>query len=178
MSIRLKPSAGFYLAVIPPAFLAIDLIYEQTVLSWERGPQMVGFTLLHTAGIVLLPLILASLLWCATTLLLPLFTRRWNLGNIAGAVSIAGLLGVTMLPYGFWVTLFADRIAKGPHAAEFLVDMAASGEVRSVRALVAQGVPVNASNRAGLRAIEAAANAQQEEARLLLETLGGSAKRF
>ena len=55
MSIQVKSSWGFYLAIIPPTLLAIDMVYENTALSWEGGPQMIGFTLMHTVGIILLP---------------------------------------------------------------------------------------------------------------------------
>jgi hypothetical protein len=178
MAVQYKPSRGFWFAVLPPALLAVDMVYENTLLSWERGPQMIGFTLMHTVGIFLLLLILASLVWCAIALVGPLFSKSWNLGNIAGIGLIASLLMVASLPYGFWVKLFAGRIAKGPHAVEFLVHMAAIGERGAVEALLAQGVPINASDRGGIRAIEAAANAKQEEMRMLLESKGGTDKRF
>jgi hypothetical protein len=32
------------------AILAARLIWEQTVWTWERGPQMVGFSLAHGPG--------------------------------------------------------------------------------------------------------------------------------
>jgi hypothetical protein len=178
MLVHMKPSRGFYWALIPPALLALDMVYENTALSWSHGPQMIGFTLVHTVGIILFPLILASLIWCAMTVLVPLFTKTWNVGNIAGAAMIAGLLGVASLSYGFWVKLFAERISKGPHAVEFLVHMAAIGERGAVEALLAQGVPINASDRGGIRAIEAATTAKQEEMRLFLESKGGTDKRF
>ncbi|HQU49616.1 MAG TPA: hypothetical protein PLM09_10910 [Casimicrobiaceae bacterium] len=177
-SIRKHPSTAFYLAVVPPCLLTADLVYENTALSWSAGPQMIGFSLMHTVGIILFPLVLASIVWCALTVLLPLHTRRWNLGNIGGALLILLMLAIASLPYGFWVGLFAERISKGPHAAEFLVHMAALGEQEAVEALLKHGVPVNASNRAGLRAVEAATNAQQESVRVFLESKGGTDKRF
>src|SRR5580704_14200389 len=45
------------LGVIPligTALLAGRLIWEQTVWTWERGPQMVGFSLAHGSSAVLL----------------------------------------------------------------------------------------------------------------------------
>ncbi len=172
------PSRGFYLAVVPPALLAIDMIYENTALSWSGGPQMIGFTLMHTVGIVLIPAVFASLIWSATTVIVPLFNKKWNFANIAGALLVVGLVAVASLPYGFWVKTFAARIAAGPHAAEFLVHMAALGELSAVEALLEHGVPVNESNRRGLRAIEAAENEKQIEVRSYLESRGGTAKRF
>lgn len=99
MIVRHRPSLGFYIAVVPPALLALDMVWENTVLSWERGPQMIGFTLVHTVGIILFPAILASLIWAASTVLVPIFTRRWNFANIVGAAAIVCLLGIASLSY-------------------------------------------------------------------------------
>jgi len=173
-----SPSWGFYLAVVPPALLAIDMVYENTALSWSGGPQMVGFTLMHTVGIVLIPAVLASLIWAAATVIVPVFNKKWNLANVGGGLLVVVFVGVASLPYGFWVKAFAARIASGPHAADFLVHMAALGELSAVKALLEQGVPVNESNHQGLRAIEAAENAKQPEVRVYLESRGGTDKRF
>jgi hypothetical protein len=47
--------------LIGTALLAGRLLWEQTVWTWERGPQMVGFSLAHGSGAVLLmaPFLLA-----------------------------------------------------------------------------------------------------------------------
>lgn len=173
-----KPSRGFYIAVVPPGLFALDMIWENTGLSWERGPQMVGFTLLHTVGIILFPAILASLIWAASTVLVPVFTRKWNPANIVGSAAIVCFLGIGSLSYGFWVKLFAHRIASGPHAVEFLVHMAALGELPAVQALLEAGVPINASDRRGLRAIDAAQNAKKPDVEAYLAAHGGTDKRF
>lgn len=178
MIISSKPSLGAYLAVIPPALFAVDMVWEKTALSWQSGPQMIGFTLMHTIGILLFPAIFASIVWAASTLVIPLFTRKWNLANIGGAMTIAVLLGIASLSYGFWVKQFSDRIASGPHAVEFLVHMSALGEQSAVKALLDAGVPINSSNRQGIRAVEAAQNAKQPEMRAYLEARGGTDKRF
>ena len=175
---RDRPTVGFYWAVIPPALLAADMVWENTALSWERGPQMIGFTLLHTAGIILFPAILASLVWVLSTWLIPLFTKKWRLANLLGTFLIAALLGVASLSYGFWVKTFATRIANGPHAVEFLVHMSALGELSAVEALLDVGVPINESNRQGLRAIEAAENAKRPEVQAYLASRGGTDKRY
>jgi hypothetical protein len=175
---RARPSTGFYFAVVPPAFLATRLVWENTALSWEHGPQMVGWVLLHTIGIVLFPAILLSLVWALSTVVVPLFTRRWLLGNLVGAATIVALVGVASLPYGFWVKAFAGRIAAGPHAVEFLVHMSALGDLSAVEALLDHGVPINESSREGLRAIEAAENAKQAAVRAYLASRGGTDKRF
>jgi hypothetical protein len=40
-------------AILGSAMLAGRLIWEMTLLTWERGPQMIGFTLAHGAGVLL-----------------------------------------------------------------------------------------------------------------------------
>jgi hypothetical protein len=178
MPIRRAPTLGFYVALVPPAVLAIDMVYENTILSWERGPQMIGFTLFHTVGIVLLPAALASAIWCAWAILTPIFTKRWNLGNIGGVVAIIFLLGIASLSYGFWVGAFAKRIASGPYAVEFLVYMAGLGEQSAVGSLLDAGVPINESNKQGYRAVDSAINANRPAVRSYLESRGGTDKRF
>lgn len=175
---RGAPSFGFYLAVVPPALLCARLVWENTALSWEHGPQMVGWSLIHTVGIVLLPAVVLSLVWALSTVVTPLFSGEWRLANLVGALSIVTMVALAGIPYGFWVKVFASRIAAGPHAVEFLVHMSALGELSAVKALLDHGVPINESNRQGLRAVEAAENARQAEVRALLEARGGSHKRF
>jgi hypothetical protein len=178
MRLHTRPTWGFYAALTPPLLLAIDMVYENTALSWKGGPQMIGFTLLHTVGIILFPAILLSLVWCAGTVVLPLITKRWNKGNIAGAILIGALLAIASLPYGFWVKVFAQRIAAGPHSVEFLTYMSALGELSAVKALLDAGVPINASDKSGHRAIETAETAKQMEVRDFLASKGGTDKRF
>lgn len=43
-------SAAWWLALPGAALLTLRLLYEATWLTWMHGPQMVGFSLMHTAG--------------------------------------------------------------------------------------------------------------------------------
>ena len=171
---RGRPTLGFYLAFLPPLLFAADMVWENTALSWNHGPQMIGFTLMHTVGIILFPAILASLIWACAVVFVPIFTRRWRLGNLLGALLIVLVLGIASLPYGFWIKAFASRVAAGPYAADFLVYMSALGQRSAVEALLAHGVPVDASDRRGLRAIEAAENAKQTEMHAYLLSRGAA----
>lgn len=175
-----KPSPWFYLAVVPPVLLAWRLVWEMTALSWERGPQMVGYSLMHSElGLVFFVALFASLAWAIVIILITLFSSaRHNLTNLIGALIVCAAAALTFTPYGLWVQLFADRIAHGPHATEFLVHMAALGEVPAVQALLDQGVPINESNAQGIRAIEAAENAKQPAMRAFLAQRGGTDKRY
>jgi hypothetical protein len=174
------PGVGFYFCVVPAVLLAWRLVWEQTSLSWEHGPQMVGFSLAHSGlGIILFIALLAAVAWALVVIGLEAFTRgERNVTNTVGAAAVLIAAALVFIPYGRWVQVFAFKIAKGPHAAEFLVHMAALGEVPAVEALLKNGVPINSSNSSGLRAIEAAVNAKHEAMRELLSAQGGTDKRF
>lgn len=166
---RGRPTLGCYLALIAPALLAADMVWENTALSWNHGPQMIGFTLTHTAGIILFPAIFASIAWVLVSLCLPTFrARKWRLSNLLGALGIVVLLGVASLPYGFWVGTFASRIAQGPYATEFLTYMAALGERSAVQALLDRGVGVNTQERDGTALHGAAVQGELEVMELLI----------
>lgn len=167
--VRGKPSLGCCLALLAPVLLAADMIWENTALSWARGPQMIGFSLIHTVGIILFPAILASLAWIVVSLIVPIFkTRTWRLSNLLGALAIVVSLGIAFLPYGFWISTFSGRIAKGPHATEFLVHMAASGQTSAVRALLDRGVDINSQGRSGTALHGAAVRGELQVIKLLI----------
>jgi hypothetical protein len=141
---------------------------------------MIGFSLMHSGtGIVLLFAFYAALGWGALTIVLAIFSpKRRNLTNIAGVLVITIAAALIFAPSGVWVRLFAGRLAQGPHATEFLVDMAGLGDIKAVEALLDKGVPINASDSRGLRPIEAAQNANQIAMRDFLAKRGATDKRF
>jgi signal transduction histidine kinase len=141
------------------AVLAIRLVWEQTLLSWQNGPQMVGFSLMHGGGgLLLVVLPIATLLWFPAALVL--VARRRSAGGALGLATIsvcAVSLVATLLPYSWWQFAFAAKLAHGPYAAEFLSRSAAHGHERLVTALLANGVAVNAPTKEGSTALHAAA---------------------
>jgi len=153
------------LAMPGSAALAARLIWEQTVWSWERGPQMVGFSLMHgalgwfTAPMLFSPPILA--LWLVVTVAYVLWrlAKKRPLSRIsllAIGLSVA-LIGTLLLPYGFWQRLFVGRLAGGLHAAEFVSYAAAVGDLGTVTAFLAHGTPIDVRNHSGQTALHAAA---------------------
>src|SRR5580700_4126552 len=106
------------LGVIPligTALLAGRLIWEQTVWTWERGPQMVGFSLAHGSYAVLLlaPFLLA--LWAAVALVLIVVNlfkkRRIDRPTLIAFVLALLLFSLDFLPSGFWQRLFIREMA-------------------------------------------------------------------
>ncbi|HEU5182713.1 MAG TPA: ankyrin repeat domain-containing protein [Candidatus Polarisedimenticolia bacterium] len=144
------------------AYFAARMVYEQTLLSWRNGPQLVGFSLAHSGPILLL---LASAgvmaLWCAGVIGRSLWAMlrgravsasRWIVLTVA--VCLLLLLAV---PYGTWQNLSADRLASGPHAPEFLNYAAATGNLRLVDRFLRSGLDVNTRDAEGGTALYGAA---------------------
>jgi hypothetical protein len=140
---------------IASVILEARLILEQTVWTWESGPQMVGFSLSHgSAGLLLLaPFLLV--IWTAVMVALTvrsmirknrIATQRWvGLGLV---ISLFVLMG---LPVGFWQRVFISRMAASPRAGDLLLYAAYRGDLGTVKGLVSRGVSVNATDHADWR---------------------------
>jgi hypothetical protein len=141
--------------------LAARLIWEMTCLTWEYGPQMVGFSLAHTYGIVLFLFPLAHIIWLVIALVVLLVRKirgrasEWPIL----ALTAAGLLALAalFLPQGMLNRVFVARLAASSHAAEFLVYAGADGDLSQLRALLNRGVALEATNHDGATALLIAA---------------------
>jgi hypothetical protein len=153
------------LGVIPligTALLAGRLIWEQTALTWERGPQMVGFSLAHgSSGVLLLaPFFLAF--WAAIALVMiviNLFRKRRTDTPTWAAFGLAALLfGLLFVPSGVWQRLFIRQMASSPRAGDLLVYAAYGSDFRTVKAMLSHGVSIGATDHSEWRtALHAAA---------------------
>ena len=148
--------------LIGTALLAARLIWEQTVWTWERGPQMVGFSLAHGAGAVLLlaPFLLA--LWGAVALVLfvvNLFRkRRTDTLTYVAFGSALLLLGLLSVPSGVWQRLFIRQMATSPRAGDLLINAAYDKDFRTVQAMLSHSVSISATDHSEWRtALHAAA---------------------
>lgn len=143
-------------------YLAIRLVYEQTILTWRHGPQMVGFALAHSGLILpLLLSVLVLLLWSGAVLVRSFWVLsrgksvpplRW-----VGLVTAVAFMLVLVVPYGTWQRLSAGRLATGPHAMEFFTHAAATGDLTLVERFLHHGIDVNAQNADGSTALYGAA---------------------
>jgi len=153
------------LGVIPllgTALLAGRLLWEQTVWTWERGPQMVGYSLAHGSGAVLLLAPFLLVLWTAIALVVivrNLVKRRRTDTPTWTAFALAVLLfGILVVPSGVWQRLFIGRMASSPRAGDLLVYAAYSRDFGTVRAMLSHGVSITATDRSNRRtALHAAA---------------------
>jgi hypothetical protein len=129
---------------------AARLIWEQTVWSWERGPQMVGFSLMHSGlGVLLILVFYSGLLWLGIVLIVAALTRSLG-GKLGLALLLAYALawGVIATPYGFWQRMFIDRYSPA-QAIDFFTYAAATGDLRTVKAFLDRGVDINSQSRNG-----------------------------
>jgi Ankyrin repeats (3 copies) len=147
--------------VVMSLLLAADLVWEATVLTWDRGPQMVGWSLTHGAGGILVLALLGGLVWIAAAAIFAALSRSMPI-PIRILVILYGLAWVLVeAPYGFWQRLFIEKLAHGAHAAQFLTYAAALGDLQTVEALLSHGVPVDARDQNGRTALNRAALAGQ-----------------
>jgi hypothetical protein len=148
--------------VVMSLWLAVRLVWEQTVWTWDRGPQNVGFSLMHSNyGPLLFLAFLGGLFWIAAVAIFA--ARSRSFGIFTGIlVVLYGLAWVLVAPpYGFWQRLFIEKLAYSAHAPEFLSYVAARGDLQTVEAFLSHGVPVDARTRDGATALHGAAVAGQ-----------------
>ncbi len=133
--------------------LAGRLIWEMTALTWQYGPQMIGFSLAHGPGALLFLFPFALFVWLlasACTVILWKAKRKVVRNRSWIALGSAVLaLGLLLLPQGFWNMIFVGKMAASPRAPELLVYAAGEGQDRVVRGLLQRGVPINARDREG-----------------------------
>jgi len=158
-----------YAIVAASGVLAVRLVWEQTALSWARGPQMVGFSLMHTGlGIPLLLAFYAGLLWAGAVLIAFIVTR--SLGNkvIVGLLITYGLAwAVVATPYGFWQRLFIEKFSPS-QATDFFTHAAATGDRKTVEAFLGHGVDINTQGRYGTALHGAAVEGELETMEFLI----------
>jgi hypothetical protein len=140
---------------IGSAMLSARLVWEQTVWTWERGPQMVGFSLAHGLGAIFLVFPLLLVIWTAVVIVLTVQNRirksqiapiRWTALGLAVSLLVLGAL-----PDGFWQRMFISRMAASPRAGDLLVYAAYRGDLGTVRGLLSHGIPVDAIDHADWR---------------------------
>jgi hypothetical protein len=143
------------------AVLAARLTWEMTLLTWQEGPQMVGFSLAHGYGAILFFFPIALSVWLLVFLVVCVVrkAKRRTIGRLGWSVlAVAALtLGELSLPQGFWDGIFASKLAASPKSSEFLVQAAGKGELHTLKALIARGTPIQSTNYEGSTALHYAA---------------------
>ena len=149
------------LLILGTAALAARLIWEMTSLTWQFGPQMIGFSLAHGYGAPLLLFPLGLALWLLTGALFVIVWRikRRKVARRSWLTLAAGvfILGVLFIPQQVWNRIFITKLASSPKASEFLADSAAQGDLATVKGLLQRGIPINATSNDGSTALGLAA---------------------
>ena len=131
--------------------LAARFVWEETVWTWERGPQMIGFSLAHGPGVFLLLFPLILILWIVLFVVLVLRNvvkkKRIARRIWVGAALLLLPLVILMLPERFWQRAFIARMASSPRAGDLLMTAAGAGDRRTVKAFISHGVPVDAKDK-------------------------------
>lgn len=152
--------------------LAIRIVWEQTVWTWNFGSQAIGFSLIHGgAGIILYGALLLGLIWIATVFVFMIITR--SIGGISTIAPMTIYLISWILlsiPYGYWQRIFIRKMVQSRHAAEIMIYAAATGDQKTVEAFIQQGMPIDAENPPdGSTALHAAAGSGEiDVARFLI----------
>jgi hypothetical protein len=164
-----------WIALPGTLLLALDLTYESTSLTWSQGEQMIGFSVSHLIG----PLVLLSFLSaivCHVFLFVvfvfvlsgrlqvrQLSRLQWTL------VFILLICACTLyIPYRIWKRATIAVRGPGPHAGQFLVYAAHDGDKSTVELLLNRGVPVDTLNGDSTALNGACAGRQIGIARFLL----------
>jgi hypothetical protein len=123
---------------------------------------MVGFSLAHGSGAVLLlaPFLLA--LWVAVALVLIVVSlvreKRTDTTTWAACGLAVLLFGLLFVPSGVWQRLFIRQVASSPRAGDLLVYAAYDSDFRLVKAMLSHGVSISATDHSEWRtALHAAA---------------------
>src|SRR5450755_348323 len=105
----------WWIAIAASTPLFIRTLWEETLLTWREGPQMIGFTIAHVHPEILLLGVLgylATLAWLVTAVVLFLKRRKRPSGVQLAYLAIAvGGFAVSLVPYRFWASLGGVKVA-------------------------------------------------------------------
>ena len=150
--------------------LAAESVWEQTLLSWQRGPQMVGFAVAHIFGPLLLVGFLCVLLshaWALIALTTVVRYRLWHKKTtvflLAAMITVPTLVWVL---YEGWLVLMHRTVGLGEHVEAHFNHGAASGMSWLVDELLTSQ-PATAT-QGGAQLVHAASRGDTDMVRVLL----------
>jgi hypothetical protein len=168
--VRENPPIGFPKTWIVLGFILLAgailfvgrILYEETLLTWAHGPQMVGFAMMHgavpfflVAGLIGIP---GSMLWIIGSLVLLLRRRfRVPLTHWIPAVGLVTVVVLFFIPYGIWEEITIRAAGPGSHGNDFVVQAAGEGNQRLVTYLLRRGSDINYEDAGRTTALSGAA---------------------
>ena len=143
---------GYMLLTLVGIFVG-RLVFEETVLTWAYGPQMIGFAMAHTMPLMILAGLIGlggGFLWFLVSLVL-LYRRRFHIPHFdwLPIVLLPLLCIMISIPYETWEELMVRSLGMSRHGGEFLVQAAAENKRRFVELLLRKGYDVNYENGGG-----------------------------
>jgi hypothetical protein len=171
LPVRLEYAGWF---VLPGTlFLCARILYEETIMTVSRGPQMVGFSLVHAMPLLFVAGMLSFVganLWVGAAAICIAFRKQRPMGmQLIQLILLIISLGLLYIPYSFWESLLATSIGANRHNGDsLLIDTAADGNIGTVQALLAQGYMINFSDSLGRKPLVAAGNQGQADMVLFL----------
>jgi hypothetical protein len=158
---RAWTTTGYVVCAVSALFVG-RIVYEETILTWTNGPQMVGFALAHgaaplilIAGLIGLP---CGLLWVLVSLIL-LFRRKFRVPvfDWLPMILLPFLVVMLLIPYETWEELLVRTVGPRAYGGEFLVQAAAQDNRRFVKLLLRKGYDINFET-GGTTALSGASN--------------------
>jgi hypothetical protein len=130
---------------------AIRYVYEETVLTWRYGWQMVGFSVSHLyPGFMLLGIVgiicahVFLLVWLVRAIVRRIRGQRMSRRSIAIATVVAAVIGLFYVPYAGWMMLMVEIGGPGPNGNSYLSYATALHHPTLAKILINKGVPVDA----------------------------------
>lgn len=141
--------------------LSFRLVWEMTILTWQEGPQMIGFSLFHTVPLFAVLGALSGIglmVWLVATLLLKAAGHR-HFTRADWILVVSAFLCVVspVLPQAVWLRVTTIVLGDSPTLPDMLCDAASSGDFATVRYLLSKGIPVDHVGLAGCASLALAA---------------------
>jgi len=160
-----------WLAFLGAFPLALRFIYEQTVMTWNHGLQMVGWTLVHTYGGLFVLGILAAILmhgWLVAFVVIWVRRRKTQTALLPfGARTQFVVLGCATalfyVPYEFWQFVTLEVSGPGQNAAGQLTAAAGQKQRYLVKTFLRSGVAIDTLGEYDRTALDQACLAGQVE---------------
>ena len=138
------------------------IVYESTILTCWRGPQMVGFAMFHGAMpamicLVGIPFLLASALWLLPVLIAGALRRfRFSAEEFVLIALVAFNFVLVSAPYSTWEHIDIAVCGPGEGGTEYLREFAYSGDLSAIQTLLHKGYSFDPSGPVGTGALLAA----------------------
>jgi ankyrin repeat protein len=155
---------------------AMRILYEETFLTWQRGPQMIGFSMAHLFPQLLIAGLLGfavGAIWWLVSLVLALRRKR----RTQRSMRIALIAWPAFIAFVAVSSVLANEAtirhaATTSHGPTYLIAAAATGDLRHVKYLLAHGLNVNTVAEHGTTPLAAAVNGGQLDMARYLISVG------